>query len=67
LHEVGTQQSMCQTINHPTVGRINVVCEVLVIPERDQRVVLYTADPGSASDQAIRLLEVVGTQALSAS
>jgi hypothetical protein len=55
---------MCQTIIHPMVGRIDVVCEVLVIPERDQRVILYTADPGSPSDQAIRLLEVVGTQSL---
>ncbi|MDX6264911.1 MAG: hypothetical protein QOH84_6599 [Kribbellaceae bacterium] len=64
LHEVATQQSMCQTIIHPMVGRIDVVCEVLVIPERDQRVILYTADPGSPSDRAIRLLEVVGTQSL---
>lgn len=67
LHEVGTQQSMCQTVLHPTVGRIDVICEVLVIPERDQRVVLYTAEPGSTSDDAIRLLEVVGTQSLSPS
>jgi transcriptional regulator with XRE-family HTH domain len=65
LHEVATQQTLCQTILHPAVGRIDVVCEVLVVPERDQRVVLYTTDPGSPSDQAIRLLEVVGTQSLS--
>ncbi|GAB2573582.1 helix-turn-helix transcriptional regulator [Kribbella endophytica] len=67
LHEVGTQQTMCQTLHHPLVGRIDVVCEVLVIPERDQRVVLYTADPGSPSDQSLRLLEVVGTQSLTPS
>ncbi|TDU88243.1 helix-turn-helix protein [Kribbella voronezhensis] len=66
-HEVGTQQRMCQTIHHPVVGRIDVTCEILVIPERDQRVVLYTAEPDSASDQALRLLEVVGTQALTSS
>jgi transcriptional regulator with XRE-family HTH domain len=64
LHEVATQQSMCQTIHHPVVGRIDVICEILLIPERDQRVVLYTADPGSPSDQAIRLLDVIGTQDL---
>ncbi|WP_329474486.1 helix-turn-helix transcriptional regulator [Kribbella sp. NBC_01484] len=63
-HEVGRQQTLCQTILHPEVGRIDVICEVLVIPERDQRVVLYTADPGSPSDQALRLLEVIGTQEL---
>ncbi|GAA1526120.1 helix-turn-helix transcriptional regulator [Kribbella lupini] len=64
LHEVGTQQTMCQTLHHPVVGRIEVVCEVLVIPERDQRVILYTAETGSDSDQALRLLEVIGTQSL---
>ena len=63
-HEVATQQSLCQTIFHPTVGRIDTICEVLVIPERDQRVVLYTAEPGSPSDNALRLLDVIGTQAL---
>jgi len=67
LHEVGTQQSMCQTVHHPVVGRIDLICEVLVIPERDQRVVLYTAEPGSPSDNALRLLEVVGTQSLTGS
>ena len=63
-HEVGRQQSLCQTIFHPTVGRIDVICEVLVMPERDQRVVLYTAEPGSPSEQAIRLLDVIGLQEL---
>lgn len=63
-HEVGRQQTLCQTIFHPQVGRIDVVCEVLVVPERDQRVVLYAAEPGSPSDQALRLLDVIGTQEL---
>ena len=65
-HEVGRQHTLCQTIFHPEVGRIDVICEVLVIPERDQRVVLYTAEPGSPSDQALRLLDVIGTQELTA-
>lgn len=64
LHEVSRQQSMCQTIFHPEVGRIDVICEVMVVPERDQRVVLYTAEPGSPSDHALRLLAVIGTQSM---
>ncbi|GAB2654903.1 helix-turn-helix transcriptional regulator [Kribbella swartbergensis] len=63
-HEVSRQLSMCQTIFHPEVGRIDVVCEALVIPERDQRVILYTAEPGSPSDDALRLLNVIGTQTM---
>lgn len=63
-HEVSRQLSMCQTIFHPEVGRIDVVCEALVIPERDQRVILYTAEPGTPSDEALRLLNVIGTQSM---
>jgi hypothetical protein len=64
-HEVRRQHTLCQTIFHPEVGRIDVICEVLVIPERDQRVVLYTAEPGTPSDDAFRLLNVIGTQSMS--
>jgi hypothetical protein len=35
---------------------------VLTIPEQDQHVVIYTAAPGSPSEQALQLLKVVGTQ-----
>ncbi|MEU4195160.1 helix-turn-helix transcriptional regulator [Kribbella sp. NPDC026611] len=63
-HEVARPQTLCQTIFHADVGRIEVICEILVVPERDQRVVLYTTEPGSPSEQAIRLLEVIGTQKL---
>ena len=65
FHDVSRQQSMCQTIYHPYVGRIDVICEVLVVPDRDQRVVLYTTEPGSSSEQSMRLLSVVGTQTMS--
>lgn len=64
-HEVRTQQRLCQTVFHPIVGRVDFVCEVLHVPERDQRVILYVAEPGSPSEDAIRLLDVVGTQSLS--
>ncbi len=30
----------------------------------DQHVIIYTADPGSPSEEALRLLSVVGTQAI---
>ena len=63
-HEVARQQTLCQTVLHPEVGRIDVICEILVVPDRDQRVVLYTAEPGSPSEQALRLLDVIGTQSL---
>lgn len=63
-HEVRTQERMCQTVLHPVVGRIDFICEILHVRERDQRVILYTAEPGSPSEEAVRLLAVVGTQSL---
>jgi hypothetical protein len=46
------------------VGTFQVDCETLHIPEREQRLVLYTAAPGTASHEALRLLKVVGLQEL---
>jgi hypothetical protein len=37
---------------------------VLDISDRDQRVLIYTAAPGSPSEVALRLLSVIGTQRL---
>jgi hypothetical protein len=63
-HEVGFQRAMCTTIHHPIVGRLTLCCEMLTIPDRDQRMILYTAEPGSASYDALQLLKVIGTQNL---
>ncbi|MBL1114529.1 helix-turn-helix domain-containing protein [Streptomyces sp. 110] len=61
-HEVAAQRPLCKTFRHPLVGPVTVACDVLDIADRDQRVVIYTAEPGSPSEEALRLLSVVGTQ-----
>jgi hypothetical protein len=43
---------------------VTVNCDVLDLADRDQHVVLYTADPGSPSEDALRLLSVLGTQSM---
>ncbi|MBB2914435.1 transcriptional regulator with XRE-family HTH domain [Streptosporangium becharense] len=63
-HEVGARPDLRKTFRHPLVGPITVNCDVLDIADRDQRVVIYTADPGSSSEEALRLLSVIGTQRL---
>ncbi|MGK4584336.1 helix-turn-helix transcriptional regulator [Kitasatospora sp. HPMI-4] len=63
-HDVCAKPTLCKTIRHPLVGPVTVDCDVLDITDRDQRLVLYTAAPGSPSDQALRLLSVIGTQRL---
>ncbi|MFD5267998.1 helix-turn-helix transcriptional regulator [Streptomyces sp. NPDC058335] len=61
-HEVTARPTLCKTFDHPLVGPVTVNCDVLDITDRDQRVVIYTATPGSPSEQALRLLSVIGTQ-----
>ncbi|MEV5503772.1 helix-turn-helix transcriptional regulator [Nonomuraea fuscirosea] len=61
-HDVAAEPVLCKTFQHPLVGPITVNCDVLGISGQDQRVVIYTAVPGSPSEQALRLLSVVGTQ-----
>lgn len=61
-HEVTASPTLCKTFDHPLVGPVTVDCDVLDIADRDQRVVIYTATPGSPSEEALRLLSVIGTQ-----
>ena len=61
-HDVSAEPTLCKTFQHPLVGPVTVNCDVLDIADRDQRVVIYTADPGSPSEEALRLLSVIGTQ-----
>ncbi|TCC51826.1 XRE family transcriptional regulator [Kribbella pittospori] len=63
-HDVSAEPTLCKTFEHPVVGTVTVNCDALSIPDRDQQVIIYTATPGSPSEEALRLLSVVGTQRL---
>lgn len=62
--EVGVRRGSRKRMRHPVVGELDMHCDVLYVPERDQRVVLYTTTPGTPSHEAMKLLRVVGTQDL---
>jgi transcriptional regulator with XRE-family HTH domain len=61
-HDVCARPVLCKTFSHPAVGPVTVSCDSLDVADRDQRVVIYTAEPGSPSEEALRLLSVIGTQ-----
>ncbi|MEV6850422.1 helix-turn-helix transcriptional regulator [Actinoplanes sp. NPDC051411] len=65
-HDVSDEPTMVKTFRHPVVGPITVNCDVLDIADRDQRLVIYTAVPGSPSEEGLRLLSVIGTQSMEA-
>lgn len=47
---------------HPEVGPLELHCQTLVDPDRSQTLLVFTAVPGSASDDRLRLLPVIGGQ-----
>lgn len=60
--EVAAMPTLCKSFQHPMVGLVTVNCDALAIPDCDQQVIIYTATPGSPSEEALRLLSVIGTQ-----
>ncbi|WP_141583066.1 helix-turn-helix transcriptional regulator [Actinomadura sp. WMMA1423] len=65
--EVGIRRGSRKLMTHPVVGELDMHCDVLYVPERDQRVVLYTVTPGTPSAEAMKLLRVVGARGLGVS
>ncbi len=63
--EVGVHPPESKRFLHPTVGLLQLNCQTLLDPEQAQRLLVYTAVPGSESYAKLELLAVVGTQVLS--
>lgn len=61
-HDVRPESSLRKTVNHPLIGPIALNCDLLDISDQDQQLVLYTVEPGSPAEEALRLLSVIGTQ-----
>jgi hypothetical protein len=66
-HEVAVRRSDVKRLRHPVVGDLELDCEVLLSNEHDQRLILFTARPGSESYEKLRLLRVIGLQDLTPS
>ncbi|GIG70166.1 helix-turn-helix transcriptional regulator [Phytomonospora endophytica] len=69
-HEVEVRRDLSKTIDHPEHGTMHITCQVLLIPDRDQRLVLYVTAPGSpsyATMQRIRAERALAADALTRS
>jgi transcriptional regulator with XRE-family HTH domain len=55
-----------QVFHHPRVGPIELTFDILTLPDRDQQLMLYTADPDSQAYRTLQLLKVIGTQRMDA-
>jgi transcriptional regulator with XRE-family HTH domain len=66
-HDVQGAPMLAKTFRHPVVGEVTVDCDALTLTDRDQRLVLYSAPPGSSGAEALALLNVLGTESVNAS
>lgn len=64
-HEVGVRPNAVKRYRHPEVGDLELQCQTLLDPEQAHHLLVYTATPGSESYEKLRLLAVIGDQALS--
>ncbi len=64
-HEVAVRLRDVKRIIHPEVGMIDIVCETLLTPRADQRLLVFFPQPGTDARDKLDLLRVIGTQQLS--
>jgi transcriptional regulator with XRE-family HTH domain len=65
-HEVRQRRGGHKRLSHPAVGDLDLDYDVFLVPDQDQRVIIYSAPPGSPSAEALRLLAVLSTQDMGA-
>jgi transcriptional regulator with XRE-family HTH domain len=59
-HDVRAPTMLTKTFRHPSVGPVTVDCDTMTLTDRDQHLVLYTAQPGSRDAEVLALLGVLG-------
>ena len=62
LHEVAQPRHSRMRLLHPEIGPIVLDREILLTPSEDQRLIIYSAPPGTLSTDYLELLRVVGAE-----
>ncbi|XVS64433.1 transcriptional regulator [Actinosynnema sp. CA-299493] len=58
----GRLRAGAATVEHPGLGPLTLDCDVLLVPESDQALLVYSAAPGTPSASALDLLRVTGIE-----
>ncbi|SED19640.1 Helix-turn-helix domain-containing protein [Nocardioides exalbidus] len=64
LHEVGVRPEEVKRYLHPSVGALELSCQVVQDPFQSHHLLVYTATPGTPSHEGLRLLAAVDAPAL---
>lgn len=62
--DVAVRRGERKRLNHPELGVIDLNCQNLFSEDGSQRLLFFTAPPGSPAVEQLRLLDVIGTQKL---
>ncbi|MEU7608871.1 helix-turn-helix transcriptional regulator [Micromonospora sp. NPDC049204] len=61
-HDVAERRPVVKRVPHPDLGPLEFECRVLLVPETDQRMIVYVAEPGSPTHAVFRrIAERVGS------
>jgi transcriptional regulator with XRE-family HTH domain len=61
-HEVGSRSGTLKRFVHPLVGTLTLDCQILTAENLTERLVVFTAAPGSEDADRLGLLSVIGSQ-----
>jgi len=62
-HEVATRTRTMKRFVHPLIGPLTLDCQILTSENLTEKLVVFTATPGSEDANRLALLAVVGSQA----
>lgn len=63
-HEVGLEPPASKRFVHPELGLLELQCQTLIDPDQSQRLLVYTATPGTDTYEKLTLLAVIGADSL---
>jgi transcriptional regulator with XRE-family HTH domain len=55
-HEVEERRQIFKRVEHPDLGLLEFECQLLYVPDSDQRVIVYCPEPGSPTQEVFRRL-----------
>jgi transcriptional regulator with XRE-family HTH domain len=64
-HEVGIRRDTHKRVINPAVGMLELDCQILTAESQTERLLVFTAAPGSEDAEKLKLLAVVGNQSFS--
>lgn len=61
-HEVASRAGTLKRFVHPLIGQLTLDCQILTAENLTERLVVFTASPGSQDADRLSLLSVIGSQ-----